>query len=350
MKNITNTTMNLFALFFMAIGIIFPVSAQVPGALDDVFSSQPEFLDVEQAFVFDFTQKDQILSATFTIADGYYLYKKQFKYVAKEAEIGSARYPQGVMIEDEFFGESEVFYNSVSIDIPITQASQDGVVKIRYQGCADAGLCYPPTVKVVYLNEVGSNSVEDADATTESNSASTSSSSQSEQFDLAQRLIDKDNLALTLALFFALGVGLAFTPCVFPMYPIVSGIVIGQGKPKTASHSFWLTFVYVQGMAITYINGKYLNRTDVTNEDVKKMLEGKTGSSLNIRFGKEVSFSEYKEYKVYRGMGGTAKLTYEEKPKPRRRPRKPRSSGGRTKKATSEQSEAPTAAKESPEE
>jgi thiol:disulfide interchange protein DsbD len=243
MKNITNTTMNLFALFFMAIGIIFPVSAQVPGALDDVFSSQPEFLDVEQAFVFDFTQKDQILSATFTIADGYYLYKKQFKYVAKEAEIGRARYPQGVMIEDEFFGESEVFYNSVSIDIPITQASQDGVIKIRYQGCADEGLCYPPTVKVVYLSEVVSG---------ETPQASNTLPVKSEQYSLAERLIQKDNLPITLLLFFALGIGLAFTPCVFPMYPIVSGIVIGQGKPKTLSHAFWLTFSYVQGMAITY--------------------------------------------------------------------------------------------------
>ncbi|HBO00040.1 MAG TPA: protein-disulfide reductase DsbD, partial [Alteromonas macleodii] len=64
-------------------------------------------------------------------------------------------------------------------------------------------------------------------------------------------LTDGASLA-TLAGFFLLGIGLAFTPCVFPMYPIVSGIVIGQGKPKGLSHSFWLTFVYVQGMAITY--------------------------------------------------------------------------------------------------
>jgi len=226
--------------------------AQVPSAFDDPFTNEPQFLDVDQAFAFDFSQKDNVLTLNFDIADGYYLYLKQFKFVAKQAEIGEPVYPSGVMIEDEFFGESEVFYNGVSITLPIESALSDGVVKIRYQGCADAGLCYPPTVKVVYLNEVGSNSAVNADATAESNGASTSSSSQSEQFDLAQRLIDKDNLALTLALFFALGVGLAFTPCVFPMYPIVSGIVIGQGKPKTASHSFWLTFVYVQGMAITY--------------------------------------------------------------------------------------------------
>ena len=243
MNNKLKTMPHVFALFFLAVSVITSANAQVPGTLDDVFSSQPEFLDVEQAFAFDFAQKGQLLSATFTIADGYYLYKKQFKYVAKEAEIGSARYPQGVMIEDEFFGESEVFYNSVTIDIPITQASEDGVIKIRYQGCADEGLCYPPTVKVVYLSEVVSG---------EMLQASTPLQVKSEQYSLAERLIQKDNLPITLLLFFALGIGLAFTPCVFPMYPIVSGIVIGQGKPKTLSHAFWLTFSYVQGMAITY--------------------------------------------------------------------------------------------------
>lgn len=224
--------------------------AQVPSAFDDPFADEPQFLDVEQAFAFDFNQKENTLRLTFDIADGYYLYRKQFKFVAKEAEIGDPAFPSGVMIEDEFFGESEVFYDGVSITLPIASAGSDGVVKVRYQGCADAGLCYPPTVKVVYLNEVGRNAPASTDAASGSNNTSTSS--QSEQFDLAQQLIDKDNLALTLALFFALGVGLAFTPCVFPMYPIVSGIVIGRGKPKTASHSFWLTFVYVQGMAITY--------------------------------------------------------------------------------------------------
>ena len=224
--------------------------AQVPSAFDDPFADEPQFLDVEQAFAFDFNQKENTLKLTFDIADGYYLYRKQFKFVAKEAEIGEPAFPSGVMIEDEFFGESEVFYDGVSITLPIESAGSDGVVKIRYQGCADAGLCYPPTVKVVYLNEVGSSAPANTDAASGSNSATTFS--QSEQFDLAQQLIDNDNLALTLALFFALGIGLAFTPCVFPMYPIVSGIVIGQGKPKTVSHAFWLTFVYVQGMAITY--------------------------------------------------------------------------------------------------
>ena len=234
-----------------------PPSNQSLGGFDDVFSNQEEFLKVDQAFVFDFNQADDTLSLSFTIADGYYLYKKQFKLVAKQAAIGEPHYPKGVIIEDEYFGESEVFYDEVTITVPITQATNDGIVKIRYQGCADAGLCYAPNIKTVYLNALASN----ANASVLSNSAdpmstdeqslsqTNPSSSQASQYSLADKLINKENLALTLVLFFALGIGLAFTPCVFP---IVSGIVIGQGKQAKASNAFWLTFTYVQGMAITY--------------------------------------------------------------------------------------------------
>ncbi len=238
--------LQFITLVFSLCCITFFAHAQLDSSLDDPFSNEPEFLDVDQAFAFDFAQKGDELVLSFDIAQGYYLYKKQFKYVIKNASVGEAKYPKGVIIDDEFFGESEVFYHNVSITLPIEFADSEGVVKVRYQGCADAGLCYPPTVKVVYLSEVSNLS-----QTTE-NSDTTGEIGVSEQFALAEQLINKDNLIVTLALFFALGVGLAFTPCVFPMYPIVSGIVIGQGKPKTTSHAFWLTFVSVQGLSITY--------------------------------------------------------------------------------------------------
>ena len=237
-----------------------PPSNQSLGGFDDVFSNQEEFLKVDQAFVFDFNQADNTLSLSFTIADGYYLYKKQFKLVAKQAAIGEPHYPKGVIIEDEYYGESEVFYDEVTLTVPITQATNDGIVKIRYQGCADAGLCYAPNIKTVYLNALASNanasvtssSADPMSTDEQSLSQMNPSSSQASQYSLADKLINKENLALTLVLFFALGIGLAFTPCVFPMYPIVSGIVIGQGKQAKASNAFWLTFIYVQGMAITY--------------------------------------------------------------------------------------------------
>ncbi|HCB18283.1 MAG TPA: protein-disulfide reductase DsbD [Alteromonas sp.] len=220
--------------------------------MDDLFSDEPSFLPVEEAFVFDFSQKDDTLVIRFDIADGYYLYKKQFKVSTKNATLGEPVFPPAEQIEDEFFGISDVFYNTVSFSYPITETVQDGVVKLRYQGCASAGLCYPPTTKVIYLNEIQGANVTGELSGGETQASQASDQTVSEQYDLANLLQSDENLPLTLLLFFALGIGLAFTPCVFPMYPIVSGIVIGQGKDIKMSRAFTLAFVYVQGMAIMY--------------------------------------------------------------------------------------------------
>ena len=241
-------TLTFFALLFTNVA-----SAQLSdNNMDDLFSDEPSFLPVEEAFVFDFSQKGDTLVVRFDIADGYYLYKKQFKVSTKNATLGEPAFPPAEQIEDEFFGISDVFYNTVSFSYPITETVQDGVVKLRYQGCASAGLCYPPTTKVIYLNEIQGASVTGELSGGEKQASQSSEQTVSEQYDLANLLQSDENLPLTLLLFLALGIGLAFTPCVFPMYPIVSGIVIGQGKDIKMSRAFTLAFVYVQGMAIMY--------------------------------------------------------------------------------------------------
>jgi thiol:disulfide interchange protein DsbD len=222
--------------------------AQQADPFSDLFAAEPEFLPVEDAFQFDFKQQNDKLVLSWVIADGYYLYKKQFKTVVKNAELAEPAYPASEQIEDEYFGVSEVFRHHLDIHYPIIQSVQDGVVKIQYQGCADAGLCYPPTIKVVYLNAVTS---------TQNFQTATDSSGKrdipvSQQFELADLLTSEQSLLWTLLLFLGLGIGLAFTPCVFPMYPILSGIVIGQGKTISTSRAFSLSFIYVQGMALTY--------------------------------------------------------------------------------------------------
>lgn len=227
--------------------------SQTANPLADLFADEPEFLQVDEAFQFDFSQQGDQVILSWKIADGYYLYKKQFKTVVKQAELGTPTFPAAEQVEDEFFGLSDVFRGQLDITYPIVSSVQDGIVKIRYQGCADAGLCYPPTTKEVYLTQVGNDSI----ATTKkdvSNSTTGSSTEApiSEQFELASLLSSEQSLLITLLLFLGLGIGLAFTPCVFPMYPILSGIVIGQGKTISTSRAFTLSFVYVQGMAITY--------------------------------------------------------------------------------------------------
>ena len=245
-----------FRYFILLLGICFVSSlsiAQTSDPLADLFSDEPEFLQVDEAFQFDFAQQGDRVILSWQIADGYYLYKKQFKTVVKQAEIGLPVFPVAEQVEDEFFGLSDVFRGQLDVTYPIVSSVQDGIVKIRYQGCADAGLCYPPTTKEVYLSQVGTASVvEPGQDTKISISDSDSLAPISEQFELASLLSSKQSLLITLLLFLGLGVGLAFTPCVFPMYPILSGIVIGQGKTISTSRAFTLSFVYVQGMAITY--------------------------------------------------------------------------------------------------
>lgn len=249
--------MNLSIRYFVLLltfGFFSTVSlAQIADPLADLFAEEPEFLQVDEAFQFDFMQQGDQLILSWKITDGYYLYKKQFKTVTKQAELGMPIYPQAEQVEDEFFGLSEVFRGQLDITYPIVTSVQDGVVKIRYQGCADAGLCYPPTTKEVYLNQVGAAPIAKTDPQIDSSiDESTTQVPISEQFELASLLSSEQSLLITLLLFLGLGIGLAFTPCVFPMYPILSGIVIGQGKTISTSRAFLLSFVYVQGMAITY--------------------------------------------------------------------------------------------------
>jgi thiol:disulfide interchange protein DsbD len=255
-----NLSVKYFVLLLTVCFLSFVSMAQTSDPLVELFADEPVFLQVDEAFQFDFAQQGDEVTLSWKIADGYYLYKKQFKTAVKQAELGLPLFPTAEQVEDEFFGLSEVFLGQLNVTYPIISSVQDGIVKIRYQGCADAGLCYPPTIKEVYLNQVGDASIAVSDQAienpnTESRILVAGSSTEvsiSEQFELASLLSSEQSLFITLLLFLGLGIGLAFTPCVFPMYPILSGIVIGQGKTISTSRAFILSFVYVQGMAITY--------------------------------------------------------------------------------------------------
>ena len=232
------------------------------------FSNDNDFIDVDQAFKFDFFQKDNKLTIKFDIKEGYYLYRHQFKFPTKNAKISPVILPKGIEHEDEFFGVQQVYEQPLSFDINIEQASNDGEITIRYQGCAKKGLCYPPTTKTVQLSAVSENSSQQAiltalsevDTLNNANNANESQAKASVNTNVAQsseqnRLADmlkQDNLWLTLLAFFIGGLLLSFTPCVFPMYPILTGIIVGQGENLTNKKAFTLSFFYVQGMAVTY--------------------------------------------------------------------------------------------------
>jgi thiol:disulfide interchange protein DsbD len=258
-QTLSKVWLNMSISILMALLISMPASAQQTP--ESLFADSPSFLKVDEAFGFDFEQKDGELVVKWDIAEGYYLYKKQFETVTRNATIGEPSYPAHETIEDEFFGLSDVFFNDMEVSYPIIETLQDGQVKLRFQGCAEAGLCYPPTTKVIFLDEYLPNgAIADASqlstpsvASSQNSLADNSGEAVSEQFTLAQRLLSDESLALSLGLLLLLGIGLAFTPCVYPMYPILSTIVIGKGsKEIKLSQAFILSFVYVQGMAITY--------------------------------------------------------------------------------------------------
>ncbi len=116
-----------------------------------------QFVLADQAFAFDFQQNQHDLNLTWQIKDGYYLYRKQVRITPEHAKIADVQLPQGVWHEDEFYGKSEIYRDRLTLPVTINQASAGATLTVTYQGCADAGFCYPPETKTVPLSEVVAN-------------------------------------------------------------------------------------------------------------------------------------------------------------------------------------------------
>ena len=256
-------------LVTLAISLIFTSLLLTPLAHSEgIFSSnkfdflkgEPKLMPVDEAFVFDFKQEDERLTVSWVIADGYYMYRDKLKFEADGATLGERSIPRGKDHTDEYFGEQEVYYSYVEIPITIREAIEGGTVNVTFMGCAEGKLCFPPTQKTALLSKVeahdGLLEVELATGEklvdTQVITDPTSSQDPITQQDSLNQMLSGDSLLWTLVIFFGLGIGLALTPCVFPMYPILSGIIVGQGKKLSTAKAFSLSMVYVQGMAITY--------------------------------------------------------------------------------------------------
>ena len=259
--------MRFFFLLLVTL-LTVPVKAATNNVLGDLLGPpQQTFLPVDQAFVFDFDQQGSTLFVGWDIAPDYYLYKKKIEIIAKGANIQVGDSGRGEIIEDEFFGKTEVFFNSASVISKLSNVTEGAVVKVRYQGCAKAGLCYPPEVISIPLSvisgaqvkNVDQNSATDEAATAQSTFAAlneptteptTNSDDTEKELTFTEQLASQ-GLITNLLIFFVVGVGLAFTPCVFPMFPILSSLIAGQQNLSTKK-AFALSFVYIQGMAVTY--------------------------------------------------------------------------------------------------
>ncbi|WP_338883417.1 protein-disulfide reductase DsbD [Xenorhabdus sp. TH1] len=210
------------------------------------------YLPADQAFMFDFQQQGNKLTLNWDIQPGYYLYRKQFNIIPnQEVSLGEISYAKGVDHEDEFFGKTEVYFQSARIDIPILSATNNGSLQITYQGCAEAGYCYPPETLSVPLQAVAASLSGNKTAPPTN---ITTNKEDSLQAPLQQGDIPSESHDVPFSPLWALliGIGIAFTPCILPMYPLISSIILGQKRPESLKRIFWLAMSYVQGMALTY--------------------------------------------------------------------------------------------------
>ena len=198
-----------------------------------------QFVPADRAFIFDFQQNQHDLNLSWQVKDGYYLYRKQISITPSQADIAEVKLPPGVWHEDEFYGKSEIYRKQLNVPVTINQAASGATLTVTYQGCADAGFCYPPETKTVPLSAVMART----DATPAPTPVTVAPEEQSQP---AAQLPFSALWALLI------GIGIAFTPCVLPMYPLISGIVLGGKQRLSTGRALLLTFIYVQGMALTY--------------------------------------------------------------------------------------------------
>ncbi len=253
----------IFAAFFSTLLVsLFAAGGSAIAAATDVGSlnalaaetaGSPEFLDPDVAFRLEATPEgpDQV-RLRWVIADRYYLYRDRIKVKTDTPGVvlGKTDFPPGILKNDEYFGEQVIYHGELSARVPLSRAAggaQPLALAVTYQGCAEAGLCYPPITKTFDLQLPASSAGGSAVAA----AGDGAGGYVSRQDGLASLIVHGSVFAM-LAVFFGSGLLLAFTPCVLPMVPILSRLIAGQGPNVTPRRAFALSLTYVLGMAITY--------------------------------------------------------------------------------------------------
>ncbi len=230
--------------------LLFITSIPAHSGLLDGLGGSDDFLPVERAFPLDVASDKSKVNARWNSADGYYLYEHRIYLTQGAVRLDPATWSKdGKEKYDEAFGDIVAYYGELEVSFD-TASLTPGTATLHYQGCADAGLCYPPqTSEVVITDPIANpiaNPITDAASTGDSAISSSQSSASSDDSFFSGR-----SLPAVIGIFFLLGLGLTFTPCVLPMVPILTSVVLGGGK-TSAGRGFWLSFLYVTGMAITY--------------------------------------------------------------------------------------------------
>ncbi len=206
------------------------------------------FLPPEVAFQLSLKAIDgQNIQANFTIVPGYYLYRQRIKFEMQspaDLKISAVNLPTGEIKSDANFGKQEVYHHDVKANIKLSAVSKQVMINASYQGCSEKGLCYAPIKKTITVDMVAANQ-----------SLSQLAPSSVNETDSSTKILQSGNIWLVIASFFAAGMLLSLTPCVLPMIPILSSIIVGsqsQSSQPSKLHTFGLSVAYVLGMALSY--------------------------------------------------------------------------------------------------
>lgn len=255
-KQLNRLFTNKFLLLLLLL-----LCASSPSMASGLFgdSNEEEFLKVDEAFQLTHTVKsgDEV-KLFWNIADGYYLYRKRLSVSSDNIDVvlGEMELPDGKTYHDEYFGDVEIYENSLGVTVPVNSKVESFELVVGYQGCAHAGLCYPPVKKTlsIQLPADGINkslALSPNSAAAIDNADTALESSSNEEDNILAGLKDANPLyALLLSLGF--GVLVAFTACMYPMIPILSSLIMGQGEKITTFKAFTLSLSYTQGIALTF--------------------------------------------------------------------------------------------------
>ncbi|MFO7993873.1 MAG: protein-disulfide reductase DsbD [Marinobacter sp.] len=243
-------------LLFLALSFFSVLAA---GAGNSLFGNNNDFLPVDEALPFSSSTENGAVVLSWDIAPDHYLYQGRVDVSSSTegVELGEPEFSYtGTDTEDEFFGKVTVFYEPVEARVPVTlpEGVREAELQVTYQGCANAGLCYPPQTRDVLYYAGASDDSGPATAGSSGNPASTGSSQPPEDTSTATGLagfLANQSMLVIAGLFLLLGLGLTFTPCVLPMVPIISSLVSSRNT-STTGHALLLSGSYVLGMALTY--------------------------------------------------------------------------------------------------
>jgi thioredoxin:protein disulfide reductase len=228
----------------------------IDALLGSARTSGDDFLPPDQAFRFRaLAEGTDRVRLNWEIAEGYYLYRARIKVTTPStgAQLGATQFPAGQVKSDEYFGRQEVYHHELIATVPVARARGGAFelpLQVTYQGCADAGLCYPPITKTLTVTLPAAASPVSLPGSPGAGGAAGAGGGGDQNWFAS--LIRSGSLLVMLGSFYVAGLLLSCTPCVLPMVPILSGIIAGGAQYITTARAFALSLTYVLGMALTY--------------------------------------------------------------------------------------------------